>query len=258
MIGNKRRSQLEAQPGDAINWGHPLAQGLLYAFVTPPGGNQWADLTGRYALAFSQTVSRVASPGGFALSGGVVTIPAHADVNTMPRLSHAMRVRYAGGLTDQSILFIKLAGVHIVNGAPDTLYFRRNYTTGYNRVGFTPAINTWYSIVAAHHGGIAGSEYQLYVNGAVPTRVEDFNATGTLADDAASAIVLRASNTTGFRAWHDSEYIYLYNRPLLLLEAQWLHADPYAFVKPRAMRFPAIAAAGAPTTGDFFSPVTGF
>jgi hypothetical protein len=228
--------------GAQINPSHPLAHGLMRAYVFNEGGGCPVDLVrNRAASAIGPDTAWQAGPNGpvlrFAQSGSNYVVDPDA-VSNGP-LTFVVKCLWDGtGHPSQYIwLFNYGWGVYANSPAGQTgLNFVRSWTTNYDAKGisnfFTSSnANKWFHFVWVSPGGLGS--HIVYNNG-VPN-VGTINGSGTPYD--ISGFTIGAYDSAGSSAgpWPGQiDHVLFYNRALSPQEAQALYLDNFCFMQPQS------------------------
>jgi len=244
------RGQTKPLPGAQIDWGHPLAQGLVGCWLMNEGAGQgFADLVGA-TLASGTGVRWAGNVATFVGTQQVITTSNNNSVKGFPsasvcaivtpsKVDVAQRIysEYLASTTASSRFTLRVLTNNTVDlggRAPDTDSFavwvvsNRTITLGQKN-----SIVAVYSPTTAHAIGI---------NGVVKTAsVSDLPFDNT---DPASPPVIGAFLVSS-EVWNGAiESVQIYRRALTITEMLSIHAEPYAFIRTPTYRKYFIAGRG--------------
>ncbi len=229
--------------GAGIDWGHPLAQGLIGCWIINEGQWKLFDLVSRMPSSTSPETSDsgwqwASGPRGitvrkttFSGIAGVQLVPA-TFLPTQGPFSAALRYRKLDTTNRNSGCFGadtggasgKRCGTHLPYSDGNVYW-----DFGTNRLSYAPASvadNSWVFTTGPSGMGI-------YRNGVL----EASNGTnGTRTANSSSEYFRLGTHSgegTDIAEWN---YCYVYARQLTASEALWLHEEPYAFLLPATSR----------------------
>lgn len=234
-----------------INWAHPLARGLVCAYLLQESGTRWLDYTrlGRdLATATTSTAIVQPSPGGYAansarfLAANIETLgPGSASAQTMlptPPITYVASIVRTAASNNPSTL---MGFVHTATGVGFYLidiYNSKARAVAHSGVSGSPATgattinnNTRYVI-----GGVFNSTASrlVYVNG-----VQDGSDTTSVSQPAGldafalGCIYSEPSGANFLDGWMD--WAYYYNRALPANEMRWLYESPFDMFMPTTL-----------------------
>lgn len=253
----------------AVDYEHPLAGGLVAAYLFNDGNRESRDVQGRYPAVLEAAAGFTVLPkdGRCFKAGGGTTGAARVEVAQGSPLdltgvfSIATKVTFAADYADEGLIE-KTIAEHVntqwlLFREHGKIYWRR-LDTSYVLANCTiegPTVNDFqtYSFVAMVHPGYYDN-LRLYVDGVDYVSAQIPNgqaATGT------GGLFFGRLGDTVYRSTSTIHYAYFYNRQLTASEVSWLHREPYSFlapqsavVKTRLLSVPAAAPAGAAISGS--------
>lgn len=224
-----------------IDWTHPLARGLVMCFLARPGGGM-RDLTGRARVVSG--VTQPVQPSGLTFNSWSITAASAADLAFT-----------SGGWAIAA--FCHLGQVGATSGQNPSIFGNTSYTSESVNSGWglaqqgnpAPSSAVWTSFSFANNAftsyALAGTS-QAYVGDVFLGHTSDGTtrrlvvngiqeATSALSPNplSSSAVVSPSVPASGF---FDGAYLLLaWNRDVTLPEWAWLNAEPYCFLRPRAV-----------------------
>jgi hypothetical protein len=228
-----------------IDWGHPLAQGMVVCCIA--GVGPIVNLA-RSAVA-NATPWPIVSDAYSLTSGRAITVP------SLSAMSLGYYGTYGGALEDGTAFFANQANVvNLIASSATNGRFRRNHATSHTSA-YTELLQVNVPQCVIGTGGISGADINIFVNGRGRTSSED-NTSGT-APVACTTPVFGASSAGGsYAEWSTSalpsltQWIAVWDRALIQAEALWLTADPYCFLRPIIRRSYAFVAVGGNTYNE--------
>jgi hypothetical protein len=260
----------------AINWNHPLAQGLVACFVINEGGGPLRDLVTGQVVPLVGSGARSMSRIGEVLDGSTANdsgAAATAWDGLKAFNAKEWSIAYRGLLNASPSAFSQLAGVTHAN--TDTSSFQayalehNNDGTQYrlawtNGAGFENTmqgspISAWDGTERLVVGAVDGANNRLYEmkHGSPLTTVAtnsqasgpfDFTATSRLGIGVYVAGIGR--NAKGL-----AQLAYFYNRKLIPADVQMLWISPFGFLQPARQNFGLVAVASTAKFRRTLSPI---
>lgn len=257
----------------AVDYEHPLAGGLVAAYLFNDGNRESRDVQGRYPAVLEAAAGFTVLPkdGRCFKAGGGTTGAARVEVAQGSPLdltgvfSIATKVTFAADYADEGLIE-KTIAEHVNT---QWLLFREHGKIYWRRLDPTyilpnctiegPTVNDFqtYSFVAMVHPGYYDN-LRLYVDGVDYVSAQIPNgqaATGT------GGLFFGRLGDTVYRSTSTIHYAYFYNRQLTAAEVACLHREPYSFLAtqrsiPEYAPFePELAGRAGPlSTGRFRAP----
>jgi hypothetical protein len=257
-----------------VDWSHPLAQGLVGAWLLQEGGGAWTDYAGRYEITMgnpgtsSPQVRLAPSVGAISPSARFVA----ANYNVLgPTPAKNARV-----IPTPPFTWV-VSGMMTASTSNPSAFIQSSYFEG-GSAGGTYALDVYNSRVragvynpsvgyAAATGSTPISSNVRYVFGAVYVStasrlcfvngVQDgLNTTAIAQPPSLDAFALgagyRDENFSRGSSWLDGwiDWAYYYNRALSAQEMLWIYQEPFAMFLPTVPRH-AVKAAAAATSRSF-------
>lgn len=259
-----RALRVKPAPSSRVDPGHPLARGLIAAYLmnegagialypaqagvgvtsapigtfagaTPPSWRLANDHRMLYSLDFDGSSSRV-DLGVSSLMPGECSFVAWINTDTVVASARVICENFnaTGNRAEQGFEINRTAArlTLLANGNVAGLISNTDLVAG-----------LWYQVVGTRAGGLFDWTFRIFVNG-----VEDGVATNISNPhtvDLGNYVIGQAGQFAGGFFDGQIAHLLLYNRPLTPTEVAWLYAEPYAmFSSPRRVfvSLPAVAA----------------
>lgn len=238
-----------------VDRGHPLGQGLEFCVLANEAGGVLHDLVSGRRSTFNDAPTWTTSPQGIMLDLDGTDYAEFADIPDAPFLG-ALTLVYRGTV-DTGGAFRHFAGKHAGNGAsanpfdfrtedqasPEMTLVRAN--TDFHRFGGPTITTTEFHQYAVVAPGVIESAPTFYIDLTATTGIERAG-TGTGAPTGSGAAIRLGRRADG-AVQQDGQChaFYAYSRALTAGEIAWLHAEPYAMLRPVVRRQYFVAAPGA-------------
>lgn len=239
--------------GSQINWGHPLSQGLVGAWLMNEGGGKFIDLIS-LKLNVSQTaITRISSTKGSAIDCGTSGKIAYETT-----LGSKWNNLANTGVSVVSLVFTdtfdatsrRIVGkrystptsgwsVGTWNSSGNKYFFE--YTASTNGSWSVPSIGGWEQVSWSYKGLLSGVAPVGYVNGKVGALTTTSTGIAPYTDDTAAPVTLVNHGDIDRPFDGKVVYIYVFSRALSPSEIQSLYESPYQFIK-------------GPSTITYFTP----
>jgi hypothetical protein len=243
--------------GAQVNWGHPLAHGLVFAALFNEGagarvlsvaGGHAGSLSGAPAwkptglemLAASSQYAEFASvPDGLFL--GALSIVWAGTINTGSGFRHFAGKHSGGGGTVNPFDF------RTTNDATPALYLLRANTGRVEWQGAGVTLGVPHTCAFSSAAAIEDTSTAFYIDGKpVTTSRLVLTTTGPPTGDG-SALRIGRRGDNAVQMDGTVRHLYIWNRQLSAQEQAWIHAEPYALLAPTSpirRYFIALAAPG--------------
>lgn len=266
LVRARSWGQVKPPPGARIDWGHPLAQGLVFASVVNPQGGMPVDLV---------TGAQGAAANGVTAWGQ----KAYTEVQFTKASSQSVKWPASGPyMAVPSVgLSAMVVGFHTAptTSSLDTFLSNQSGNKGFGLFchggpifGYTNNIGSG-TLTSAGPDLTAGREYVILGTYSRPASLLTCYLDGVVRSSGACSLTLVAPGQgpeMGHSGGGDlgNSYTnggvglgYIWHRALSADEAQWLRAEPYAFIAPPAPKvfYMGFNGAGTPVTqpGQFFA-----
>lgn len=235
-----RRYHQDKPPiGSTVNWGHPLAQGLVGCWLMNEGcGNRVLDISNYRNNGIATT-----GTGGWknTLKGkayrfdGTNTVINCGSANILDNIT-PFSIEFMVYRTNNNSNFIQKASGYGSSGWSVSVLssnaFNFNVAGGTNlsySTGFSLAASTWYHLAVSWNGIIGSSaDVNLYINRTEGAYTLADNGSGNRSTDAAQNLNIGG---VSYRFAGDIAYVRLWRRMLMPAEISSLYEAPYQFIQ---------------------------
>lgn len=232
-----------------VNWGHPLARGLVAAYVFPERDGPARDYARYHHATMNGNPTRVADLCGYAAAldgtGDYYDAGDHDDFSlTSVGFSIAARIKPAtlGGGNRNWIAAKGGPGAYewafaVDAGTSNDLYFEHwalDGGSGSNRFS-SSAISTgvWTNVAGVFANNLDATVPDLYINGALNNGTSNSPIGATQGNGTASMQIGRRADGGDTLFTGRIDYLYIWSRALIPAEVRWLNDDPWLFVRPK-------------------------
>lgn len=268
VISTQRRHTVKPPPGAGVNWAHPLARGLVAAWLFNEGGGlpvaqSSIPLANPSLVAGIMEWERVAGIAGGSFTGTTALSYGDVDLVSGQQMSVIMSVRPATLNTFYGILNkrdaynvqaaysmgfcyntsnqfdVNLGNVDVPGGGGGTGY--RFSTSGWSTTRYQQITMTFDGTLGAN------AKILLWRDNVAQTRTAtDIDSGGAIPNTTHAVEVGQCNNNAG-RYFGGIEYIYIFNTALSPNEVAQLFLSPYAVMRPMPRRTWGAQAAAAST-----------
>lgn len=212
-----------------LQWGHPLARGLITAFTfhEPAGGgrsvSEIGPFTAQYALGSSSAWSNSPNGSAFYMADATLTQSYSKRYEALSRFTFVMGV-YIVSATNGS-MFSKNAndGINFQRFSDNIIYFRLNGVGhSVNTAANDLAVGRWTQCACWYDG----TTQKIYIDGI--QKASGGGGNESIPADGAPLLINSSSAATEDAIF---DYFYAYNRALTVDELRWIEHDPFSMFR---------------------------
>lgn len=260
ILNRSKRWSIKPPPGAQINRGHPLAQGLVGAFLFNEGGGLTVrNLAGQASNGALTATTWAQGPWGSDLvfngTTFFVTIPSDPKINNLGPLTIVFWGLYNAPVT----YFLDKSDGNVSNGdwmidivTTNTMRFRKELgTSNHDSRCAIPTTGIWFQFACTWTGVIGTTaQTKMYVNGRSQAVTESVLGSGARVDNSLSLQIAK-SKIDGTFLGGQMDHLLIYNRVLSPTEIAQLYGDPFGMMIPQYSA-PKVPGSGSTTVEEEF------